>query len=148
MVRGCLGRWRESLASAGQVAWEIAVAAGRAHLAAVHDVAMPQFLGRPAWLPAMHRDLLGGLTRFWQVAWLVSAADALSGGRHQRHAASRFTTRDSPHEHPHDSAGPSGSRGAGELDVAAWAAGLAEWLTVFQQGTHPDASVNSPAGCG
>ena len=50
MVRGCLGRWRENLASAGQVNPEIAVAAGGARRAAGHDVAVPQFPGRPDFL--------------------------------------------------------------------------------------------------
>jgi hypothetical protein len=53
MVRGFADRWRENLASAGQVAWEIAVAAGPAHQAAGHDVAVPQFLGRPDFLAGL-----------------------------------------------------------------------------------------------
>src|SRR5450755_3186493 len=32
-----------------------------------------------------HRDLPGSSARLWQVAWLVSAADQLSGGRLQHH---------------------------------------------------------------
>ncbi len=47
MVCGCFGWWREYPASAGQVAWEIVVAAGRVRPASGHDAAVLQFLGRP-----------------------------------------------------------------------------------------------------
>lgn len=42
---------RENLASAGRVVREIAMAVRRALLAAGHDVAGPQFLDRPDFLP-------------------------------------------------------------------------------------------------
>ncbi len=45
-VRGLIGRWRDDPHTAGLLAREIAQAAARVHLAAGHDVVVPQFLGR------------------------------------------------------------------------------------------------------
>jgi predicted kinase len=49
-VRSLIGRWREDPHAAGLLARAIALAAARAHLAAGHDVVIPQFLGRLAFL--------------------------------------------------------------------------------------------------
>lgn len=45
-LRGLLGQWRADAHSAGLLARAIALAAARVHLAAGHDVVVPQFLGR------------------------------------------------------------------------------------------------------
>lgn len=49
-VRGLLGRWRDNPHDAGLLAREIALAAARTHLVAGHDVVVPQFLGRLAFI--------------------------------------------------------------------------------------------------
>jgi predicted kinase len=49
-VRSLLGRWRDDPVAAGLLARQIALAAGRAHLLAGHDVVVPQFLGRVVFL--------------------------------------------------------------------------------------------------
>jgi predicted kinase len=49
-IRGLIGRWRELADQSGSLARDIALAAARTHLAAGHDVVIPQFLGRPAFL--------------------------------------------------------------------------------------------------
>ena len=49
-IRSLIGRWRDDPHAAGLLAREIALAAARAHLAAGHDVVIPQFLGRLAFL--------------------------------------------------------------------------------------------------
>ena len=49
-VRSLIGRWRDDPHAAGLLARAIALAAARAHLAAGHDVVIPQFLGRLAFL--------------------------------------------------------------------------------------------------
>lgn len=49
-VRGLIGRWRDDPHAAGLLAREIALAAARAHLAAGHDVVVPQFLARTAFI--------------------------------------------------------------------------------------------------
>jgi predicted kinase len=45
-IRDLLGQWRSDAHSAGLLARGIALAAARTHLAAGHDVVIPQFLGR------------------------------------------------------------------------------------------------------
>jgi hypothetical protein len=49
-IRSLIGRWRDDPHPAGLLAREIALAAARAHLAAGHDVVIPQFLGRLTFL--------------------------------------------------------------------------------------------------
>lgn len=49
-VRSLIGGWRDDPHAAGLLARAIALAAARAHLAAGHDVVIPQFLGRLAFL--------------------------------------------------------------------------------------------------
>ena len=45
-LRGQLGAWREDRHAAGLAARDLALAMARTHLAAGHDVVVPQFLGR------------------------------------------------------------------------------------------------------
>jgi predicted kinase len=49
-VRSLIGQWRDDPHMAGLLARGIALAAARTHLTAGHDVVIPQFLGRPAFL--------------------------------------------------------------------------------------------------
>jgi predicted kinase len=49
-VRGLIGRWREDPQAAGLRARALALAAARTHLAAGHDVVIPQFLGRATFI--------------------------------------------------------------------------------------------------
>jgi predicted kinase len=49
-VRSMIGRWRDEPETAGLLARSLALAAARAHLAVGHDVVIPQFLGRAAFL--------------------------------------------------------------------------------------------------
>jgi predicted kinase len=46
LVRDMIGRWRSDPHSAGPLARSAVLAAARVHLAAGHDVVIPQFLGR------------------------------------------------------------------------------------------------------
>ncbi|WP_086848158.1 AAA family ATPase [Amycolatopsis kentuckyensis] len=48
-IRAMLGGWRSSPAEAGVLAREIALAAARTHLAAGHDVVVPQLVARPGF---------------------------------------------------------------------------------------------------
>lgn len=57
-VRSLLGRWRDDPHTAGLLAREIALAAARTHLAAGHDVVVPQLLARPTFI-----EQLEGLAR-------------------------------------------------------------------------------------
>jgi predicted kinase len=49
-VRDLIGAWRIEPHAAGLLARAVALAAARTHLAAGHDVVIPQFLGRPTFL--------------------------------------------------------------------------------------------------
>jgi predicted kinase len=55
LVRSLLGQWREDPHAAGLLAREIALAAARAHLAAGHDVVVPQYLGRTTFIDQLER---------------------------------------------------------------------------------------------
>jgi hypothetical protein len=63
----------------------------------------------------VHRGLLDSVAWPCRVAWyrqvLSSAGAGCRGWFHHRRRPGGVTTRDSPHENPHESAGPSGSRG-------------------------------------
>lgn len=49
-VRELIGGWRDAPGPADLLARAISLAAARTHLAAGHDVVIPQYLGRPAFL--------------------------------------------------------------------------------------------------
>ncbi|UOZ09804.1 AAA family ATPase [Amycolatopsis sp. WQ 127309] len=58
-VRALIGGWRESPGPAGLLARDLATAAARTHLAAGHDVVVPQLLARPEFaerLEALARE--------------------------------------------------------------------------------------------
>ncbi|ACU37477.1 AAA family ATPase [Actinosynnema mirum] len=50
LVRALIGRWRDARPEAGLLARAIALAAARTHLAAGHDVVVPQLVARPGFL--------------------------------------------------------------------------------------------------
>lgn len=54
-VRDLVGGWRTAPHAAGLLAREIALAAARVHLGAGHDVVVPQFLGRLAFIEQLER---------------------------------------------------------------------------------------------
>jgi predicted kinase len=57
-IRGLIGAWRDDAATAGTLARAIASSAARTHLAAGHDVIVPQYLGRTDFLDRL--ELLAG----------------------------------------------------------------------------------------
>lgn len=69
-IRAMLGGWRSSPGEAGLLARNIALAAARTHLAAGHDVVVPQLVARPDFperLAALARECGAG---FFEVALL------------------------------------------------------------------------------
>lgn len=54
-VRSLIGQWRADPEAGGLLARAIALAAARAHLAAGHDVVVPQFLGRLQFIEQAER---------------------------------------------------------------------------------------------
>ncbi len=109
VIRGSLGRWREDLRSAGLAARAIAVAAARAHLAAGHDVVVPQFLRRPGFLAELERVTRDAGAGFAEIVLLGSKDDA-----HRAYAA-RASSAGATDRAAHDLAGHVG--GTAELEA-------------------------------
>jgi predicted kinase len=76
-VRGLIGRWRDDAGTAGRLARAIAVAAARTHLAAGHDVIIPQFLGRPVFLEHLERLAHEAGAEFHEIVLIDSKENAL-----------------------------------------------------------------------
>lgn len=76
-VRGFLGRWRDDRHAAGLLARAIALAAARTHLAAGHDVVIPQFLGRLAFLEQLEQLASEAGAAFHEIVLLDSKENAL-----------------------------------------------------------------------
>lgn len=108
-VRGCLGRWREDPRSAGLAARAIAVAAVRAHLAAGHDVVVPQFLCRPGFLTELEHAACDVGAAFAEIVLLATKHDAL------RAYAARASSGDPADQFAHELADHRG----GEAELAA-----------------------------
>lgn len=76
-LRSSIGRWRDDLPTAGLLARAIAVAAARAHLAAGHDVVIPQFLGRADFLEQLETLAREAGAAFCEIILLDSKDNAL-----------------------------------------------------------------------
>lgn len=76
-LRGLLGQWRADAHSAGLLARAIALAAARVHLAAGHDVVVPQFLGRPEFIRQLEQLALEMHTEFHEVVLMDDKENAL-----------------------------------------------------------------------
>jgi hypothetical protein len=102
-IRDLIGQWRDNQEAGGLLARAIALAAARTHLAAGHDVVIPQFLGRLAFIEQVER-LAGEVgAEFREVVLLDSKDNALR----------RFTERsrsstDQAHVQAHDALDRSG----------------------------------------
>jgi len=76
-IRSLIGRWRDDPHAAGLLAREIALAAARAHLAAGHDVVIPQFLGRLAFLEQAEQVARQAGASFHEIVLLDSKDNAI-----------------------------------------------------------------------
>jgi len=76
-IRSLIGGWRDAPDRSGLLARAIALAAARTHLAAGHDVVIPQFLGRPRFLEQVERlaDEVGA--EFHEIVLLDSKENTL-----------------------------------------------------------------------
>ena len=91
-IRALLGRWQDRPLDAGLLARDLALAMTRAHLAAGHDVVIPQFLGRVAFIEQLERLAVETAATFREVVLLDTKDNVL------RRFAQRSAT--SPrHEH-------------------------------------------------
>ncbi len=77
VVRGLLGAWIDRPADAGLAARALAISMARSHLAAGHDVFVPQFLGRVDFIEELEQlaDECG--VRFVEIALIVDRSTAL-----------------------------------------------------------------------
>jgi predicted kinase len=76
-LRSSIGRWRDDLRTAGLLARVIALAAARVHLAAGHDVVIPQFLGRADFLDQLENLARDTGAAFCEIILLDSKDNAL-----------------------------------------------------------------------
>jgi predicted kinase len=77
-LRSLIGGWRADPETAGLLARALAVAAARTHLTAGHDVVIPQYLGRAAFIEQLER-LAGELgAEFHEVVLLDEKASAIA----------------------------------------------------------------------
>jgi predicted kinase len=76
-LRSSIGRWRDDRHAAGLLARAIAVAAAQIHLAAGHDVVIPQFLGRPEFLEQLEDLAHKAGADFREIVLLDSKENAL-----------------------------------------------------------------------
>ena len=74
-IRGHLGRWADDPAASGAVARRIAIAAAGVHLDSGHDVVVPQFLGRVAFIEELEQAAAQHGAEFVEVALVSSAED-------------------------------------------------------------------------
>jgi predicted kinase len=76
-IRSLIGRWRDDPQAGGLLARAIALAAARTHLAAGHDVVIPQFLGRPAFLEQAEQVAEEAGASFHEIVLLDSKENSL-----------------------------------------------------------------------
>jgi predicted kinase len=76
-IRSLIGRWRDDPHAAGLLARAIALATARTHLAAGHDVIIPQLLARPAFLEQAAQLAREASADFHEIVLLDSKENAL-----------------------------------------------------------------------
>lgn len=95
-IRAHLGRWADDPGASGIVARRLAIAAAAVHLDSGHDVVVPQFLGRVAFIEQLARLAAEHGSEFIEIALVSSAEDAARrfDARHasadQNHADARL----------------------------------------------------------
>lgn len=85
-IRDRLGQWRSDPRAAGLLARAIALAAARTHLAAGHDVVIPQFLGRVAFIEQAEVLAASVSASFHEVVLLDTKEDSVARGAGRAHA--------------------------------------------------------------
>jgi predicted kinase len=78
VVRGLLGAWLDDAAEAGRAARRLALVMARAHLAAGHDVVVPQFLARPGFADELGRVAHDCDARFVEIALVLDREDGMA----------------------------------------------------------------------
>ena len=96
-VRRLLGRWQEAPNEAGLLAREMTLTMARVHLGGGHDVVLPQYLGRPAFLQQAE-DVARLVEQFGGTDALFAMYDRLLLVLAHRPRAQRLTCRDGEQE--------------------------------------------------
>jgi predicted kinase len=91
-VRDLLGRWREHAAEAGLLARAVATAAARTHLAAGHDVVVPQYVARIEFIEHLAAVAAGAGARFHELVVLDARGGALRRGAGRGVGAAELAT--------------------------------------------------------
>lgn len=76
-VRGLLGRWQDNPTEAGLSARAMAIAMARTHLRAGHDVVIPQYLGRLAFIQELEQVAAAAPAEFFELVLLDSKDNSL-----------------------------------------------------------------------
>ncbi|HEY0699792.1 MAG TPA: AAA family ATPase, partial [Micromonospora sp.] len=76
-VRGLIGGWQDDPVASGLLARAIALAAARTHLAGGHDVVVPQYLGRPAFVEQLEQLSIEVGAAFHEIVLLDSRENVL-----------------------------------------------------------------------
>ncbi|WP_326946122.1 ATP-binding protein [Amycolatopsis sp. NBC_01307] len=96
-VRALIGGWRESPGPAGLLARDLAVAAARTHLAAGHDVVVPQLLARPEFAERLEALARETGARFHEILLLPGRDEVVrrvaERGSSEIESAARLTER-------------------------------------------------------
>ena len=97
-VRSRIGGWRERPEEAGLLARNAVLAAAGAHLAAGHDVVVPQYLGRPAFVERLAALAAETGAEFREVVLMTSRDEALRRFRERADPAKDGTDLDAMYD--------------------------------------------------
>lgn len=95
-IRSLIGHWRQDRHAAGLLARAITLAAARTHLAAGHDVVIPQFLAQPTFLEQVERLATELGADFHEIVLIDSKDNAL------RRFTQRPRSATDPHQDTHE----------------------------------------------
>lgn len=96
-LRALIGSWRSAPGESGTLVRAAALAAARAHLAAGHDVVIPQFVAHPEFLERIERLAREVGARFHEVVLMDSKANVL-----RRFVERTRTSADRSHQEAHE----------------------------------------------
>ena len=94
VLRNQLGDWLDNSEAAGHAARALAITACRTHLAAGHDVVVPQFLGRVDFIEELAAVARESDARFIEVVLQLTRADAIDAFAERRANPTHSTHHD------------------------------------------------------
>ena len=91
VVRGMLGGWLDAPTPSGLAARSLALSMAQTHLAAGHDVVVPQFLGRPEFIDQLAAVAAGTRASFIETALCLDRTTAIAAFAERREAPTSQT---------------------------------------------------------